>query len=427
MTTLIIVIMFLVLAICGMRVAFALGFSTLIGLMFLTGFNPHMVAQRIVTGIDSYSLLAIPLFMLAGKLMNEGGITQRIFDLCRVFVGQIRGSLAYVNVLASIAFATMSGSAVADVGGLGQVEIKAMKDEGYPEEFAAAITLASSAVGPIIPPSINFVIYSVLANVSTGALFLAGIIPGLLMGVSLLVLVFIMGFYIKYPVTKERFTVKEALVVVKKALLPLLAPVIILGGIMGGIFTPTEASSVAAVYALILGLFVYKNIKVKDIPNIFLDVIVATAMVTFIIGCSSSFSWIMVVDNVANLLLETVTAITQNKILILLGLNIIMLVLGCFMENSTLLILLAPIFLPMAIQLGVDPVQFGVVMVLNLMIGVVTPPVGTALFVVSNMTGLTIGKLMKPVFTFVVPLIVVLILVTYIPEISLTLPRLLMG
>lgn len=422
MTSLIIAVAFILLAIFGMKVAYALGFATMVGIALFTDFNVLTVAQKMVSGIDSYTLLAIPLFMLAGRMMNEGGITERIFRLCNALVGHIKGSLAYVNVLASMAFATMSGSAVADVGGLGQVEIKAMSDEGYPPEYAAAITLASSAIGPILPPSINFVIFSVLANVSTGALFLAGILPGILMGVALIVIVFIMGFFMQYPISKHQQSWKDRMVAFKQAILPMVTPVIILGGIMGGIFTPTEASSVAAVYAFILGFFVYKSIKLKDVPEILLDVISSTAIVTFIIACSASFSWVMVLDNVGIKLLNVVMALTSNKILILLILNLIMLILGCFMENSTLLILLAPIFLPIAAQLGIDPIQFGVIMVLNLMIGVVTPPVGTALFVVSSMTGITIGKLTKPVFLFVLPLFVVLMLVTYIPGVSLWLP-----
>jgi len=422
MTSLIIAVAFILLAIFGMKVAYALGFATMVGIALFTDFNVLTVAQKMVSGIDSYSLMAIPLFMLAGRMMNEGGITERIFRLCNALVGHIKGSLAYVNVLASMAFATMSGSAVADVGGLGQVEIKAMSDEGYPPEYAAAITLASSAIGPILPPSINFVIFSVLANVSTGALFLAGILPGILMGVALIVIVFIMGFFMQYPISKHKQSLKDRLVAFKQAILPMFTPVIILGGIMGGIFTPTEASSVAAVYAFILGFFVYKSIKLKEVPEILLDVISSTAIVTFIIACSASFSWVMVLDNVGIKLLNVVMTLTSNKILILLILNLIMLILGCFMENSTLLILLAPIFLPISAQLGIDPIQFGVIMVLNLMIGVVTPPVGTALFVVSSMTGITIGKLTKPVFLFVIPLFVVLMLVTYIPGVSLWLP-----
>lgn len=422
MTSLIIVIAFIVLAVFGMNIAFALGFATMIGIAFFSDFSLITVAQKMVTGIDSYTLLAIPLFMLAGRLMNEGGITERIFALCKAMVGHIKGSLAYVNVISSIAFATMSGSAVADVGGLGQVEIKAMTDEGYPIEYSAAITLASSAIGPIMPPSINFVIYAALAGVSPGALFLAGIFPGLLMGVSLMVLVFILGFFMKYPQSERKANWSEKFSAIKKSILPMMTPVIILGGIMQGIFTPTEASSVAVVYAFILGFFVYKSIKLKDVPGILLDTIAATSIVTFIIACSSAFSWVMVVGDVGEALLSVILSITTNKILILMMLNMVMLILGCFMENSTLLILLAPIFLPIAIQLGIDPVQFGVIMVLNLMIGVVTPPVGTALYVVSSMTGVSVGRLAKPTLLFVVPLIIVLILVTYIPAISLWIP-----
>ncbi|MCD8140004.1 MAG: TRAP transporter large permease [Planctomycetaceae bacterium] len=423
MTTTVIIVVFVVLAVLGMNVALALGCGTLIGIVFFSTFNPIVVAQRMVTGIDSYTLLAIPLFMLAGRLMNDAGVTDRLFDLCKALVGHIRGALAYVNVLASMVFATMSGSAVADVGGLGQVEIKAMKDQGYAEEFAAAITLASSAVGPIIPPSINFVIYAALANVSPGKLFLAGILPGMLMGLSLIGLVFVMGFFIPYPIVRDHTSLGEKLRVFRRALLSLFTPVLILGGIMGGIFTPTEASSVAVVYVLFLGVVVYRTIRLRDLPAILLDTIASTAIVTFIISCSAAFSWVMVVGNVAQDLQALILALIDSKVGVLLVLNVILLVLGCFMENGTLLILLTPILMPLASRFQIDPIQFGVILVLNLMIGVVTPPVGTALFVVSDMTGLSIGKLAKPVLTFVLPLIVVLALVTYWPSVSLTIPN----
>jgi tripartite ATP-independent transporter DctM subunit len=319
-------------------------------------------------------------------------------------------------------FATMSGSAVADVGGLGQVEIKAMRDQGYPLNFSAAVTLASSAIGPIIPPSINFVIYAALANVSPGKLFLAGIFPGVLMGLSLMVFIFFLGFFIPYPVSLEKTCFKEKLVIFKRAFLSLLTPVIILGGIMGGVFTPTEASAVAVMYVLFLGLVVYRSIRPSDLSDILLDTIASTAIVTFIISCSAAFSWVMVVDNVAQSLLNLILAFTDSKIAILLILNIVLLILGCFMENGTLLILLTPILLPLATRLGIDPIQFGVIMVLNLMIGVITPPVGTALFVVCDMTGLSVGEMFKPAFTFVIPLIIVLFLVTYFPGVSLSVP-----
>ena len=422
MTSLIIVIFFAFFALCSMKVALALGLATALGVAFFSPFDTVIIVQRIVSGIDSYNLLAIPLFMLAGRLMNEGGITERIFKLCKVFVGRVKGSLAYVNVLSSIVFSTMSGSAIADIGGLGQIEIKAMNDEGYPIDFTCAVSVTSCTVGPITPPSISLVIYASIAEVSVGALFLAGILPGILMTTSLMVMVFIMGFFIPYPVTKERFTLKEKIRTIGEALLPLGTPIIIMGGIMGGIFTPTEASSVAAIYAFILGFFIYRNFKLKDLPKILLEVVASTSIVTFIIGCSAAFSWIMVVDHVAQRLMDFILILTDSKVMILLFLNIIMLLLGSFMENGTLLILLTPIFLPIAKQMGVDPVHFGLIMCLNLILGVATPPVGTALFLVSNIAQIEIRKIIKMVMIFIIPLIVVLMLVTYVPSISLWIP-----
>lgn len=423
--TAIMVVIFLVLAISGTHVAIALGLAVIAAVFFASDFQLVTVAQRMVSGVDSYTLLAIPLFMLTGRLMNEGGITERIFDFCKICVGHIRGGLGHVNVLASMVFAGMSGSAVADAGGLGQVEIKVMNDQGYPPSFSAAVTAVSSAIGPIIPPSIPFVMYAAIAEVSPGDLFLAGFFPGVLMGLAMMVTIYILSFVWKFPKSEKRAGWLERLKVLKKAFLPLLTPVIIMGGIMTGIFTPTEASAVAAVYAFILSYFVYKTIKIKDMPGIIVDTVITTAIVVFIMSTSSAFSWILIMQKVAASLAAFVANFGNNKVLILLLLNLVMLFLGCFMEAGMLVTLLTPLFVPIANALGVDLVQFGVIMVLNLMIGVVTPPVGMSLFVVSKLSGISVEKMTKPVVILLIPLVIVLLAVTYIPEVSLVLPSVL--
>lgn len=415
---------FLILAVLGVHVAIAIGMGVVIAVVFFSDFNLVTVMQRMVTGVDSYTLLAIPLFMLTGRLMNEGGITDRIFNFCKACVGHIRGGLGHVNVLASMIFAGMSGSAVADAGGLGQVEIKAMREQGYPLPFSAAVTAVSSCIGPIIPPSIPFVMYAAIAEVSPGDLFLAGMVPGILMGLAMMATIYILSYIWDFPKSDYKMSLGQRFHAFKHAILPLFTPVIILGGIMCGIFTPTEASAVAAAYAFVLSYFVYHTIRLKDISKIVVDTVISTAIVVFIMSASSPFSWILIMNKVATALAALVTAIASSKWAILILLNLVMLFLGCFMEAGMLITLLTPLFLPIVKALGVDLVQFGVMMCLNLMIGVVTPPVGMSLYVVSKMTKLSIEEMTKPVLIMLFPLIAVLLGVTYIPNITLWFPSL---
>lgn len=420
----IMIIAFLILAIFGVHVAMSLGLAVIAAVVFASDFSLVTVMQKMVSGVDSYTLLAIPLFILTGKLMNEGGITDRLFAFCKACVGHIRGGLGHVNVLCSMVFAGMSGSAVADAGGLGQVEIKAMNTEGYLPPFSAAVTAVSSCIGPIIPPSIPFVMYAAIAEVSPGALFLAGVVPGIAMGLAMMITIYLLSYIWKFPKSEKRATVKELAHAFVHAILPLLTPVIIMGGIMGGIFTPTEASAVAAAYAFILSFFVYKSIFLKDIPQIIIETVFSTAIVLFIMAASSPFSFVLVMNKVAASLASFVTAIASSKVIILLLMNLIMLVLGCFMEAGMLITLLTPLFLPIANSLGVDLVQFGLIMCLNLMIGVVTPPVGMSLFVVSKLSGVTVEEMTKPVVILLIPLVIVLLIVTFIPSFTLWFPSL---
>lgn len=419
------IISFVILAVFSVPFAISLGIAVIITMVFFSPFPVLGMAQRMITGIDSFVLMAIPFFMLTGRLMNEGGITDRLFEFARRLVGPIRGGLAHANVVASMIFAGMSGSAVADAGGLGMVEIKAMTDQGYRKVFSAAVTVSSSTIGPIIPPSIPMVIYGAMAEVSVGQLFLGGFVPGVLMGLSLMVFIYLWSFREKMP-KDEPYSLREIWRSFCAAFLPLMTPVILIGGILSGIFTPTEAGAVAAIYAFVISFLVYKTITLKDIPSLILDTFSTTAVVTFIISATSAFSFLLIVGKIGIVLKESVFSLTQNPLIVLFMINIILLMLGCLMEAGVLLILLTPILVPMMNAIGVDLVHFGVVIVLNLMIGVATPPVGMCLFVVSEANNIKLESLMREVIPQIIPLIVVLFLITYFPDLVLFLPRLLM-
>ncbi len=418
-------ICFVILAVLGAPIAIAMGIAVILTMAFFSPFPVLGMVQRMITGIDSFVLISIPFFMLTGRLMNVGGITSQLFRFARTLVGPIRGGMAHANVIANMILAGMSGSAVADAGGMGVVVIKAMSEQGYRKELAGAVTVAASTIGPIIPPSIPMVIYGAMAEVSVGRLFLGGFVPGILMGLGLMVLIYLVSNREGFP--KDRlYRLREIWAAFRGAFLSLLTPVILIGGILSGIFTPTEASAVAAVYAFILSFFILRTVKVADIPSIIIDTFVTTAVVTFIISATSGFSYILIVQRIGNLLVESTLAFSRNPAVILLIINIALLILGCLMEAGVLLILLTPILVPMAKALGVDLVHFGLIMVLNLMIGVATPPVGMCLFVVSEANGIKLERLMREVIPWVLPLIVVLFLITYIPSLVLVVPNWLM-
>jgi len=419
------ILIFAILAVFGVPIAVGMGVAVILTMLAFTPFPVLGMVQRMVTGIDSFVLISIPFFMLTGRLMNAGGITNDLFRFARSLVGPIRGGLAHANVIANMILAGMSGSAVADAGGMGVVVIKAMSEQGYRRELAAAITVAASTIGPIIPPSIPMVIYGAMAEVSVGKLFLGGFVPGVMMGLGLMVLIYFFGFRENLP-KDAVYGLGEIWNAFRSAFLSLLTPVILIGGILSGIFTPTEASAVAAVYAFVICFFIYKTVALRDIPSIIVDTFVTTAVVTFIISATSGLSYLLIVGKIGTLLVESTLAITRSPWIILLIVNIALLILGCLMEAGVLLILLTPILVPMMRSLGVDLVHFGLVMVLNLMIGVATPPVGMCLFVVSGATGIKLERLMREVIPWVMPLIVVLFLITYIPSLVLVVPNWLM-
>jgi len=413
------------LIILGVPIAVSLAL-TAAGIMFYMGGIDLliMLSQRMYASTTSFPLLAIPFFILAGNLMNTGGMTYRIFDFAQLFVGRIHGGLGHVNVIASIIFAGMSGSAVADAAGLGVVEIKAMEKAGYPKSFAATITAVSSTIGPIIPPSIPFVIYGSLSNVSVGALFLAGIVPGLLMGLSLMMIITIESFRRELPRSDSHPNLLESLKIFVNAFPAVITPVIIIGGILGGIFTPTEAAVVASIYAAILGLFFYRELHFKDLPAIIWDTGVQTVQVLIIISGAGAFGWILIQQQIPNAVIDILLSFTQTPWVILLIINIILFILGMFIEAVAIMIIVFPIFLPLVMQIGVSPIHFGVIMVLNLMIGLVTPPVGLCLFGVSGVSKVPIKDLINEIWPYIIALIAVLLIVTYVPEISMSVPRL---
>jgi len=413
------------LVIANMPVAFSLIVMGMAWLL-LEGQLMMTAPQRLIGGIDSFPLLAVPCFILAGIAMNTGGVTERIYGFARALVGHLTGGLGHVNVMGSLIFSGMSGSAIADAGGLGLLEIKAMKQDGYPVAFAGALTCASCIIGPLVPPSIPMVLYGVIANASVGALFLAGIVPGLMTALILMIQVYFYARKRNFP-KHPRASLLELAAAFRHAFLALLTPVIIMGGIFGGIFTPTEAAAVAAIYSLVLGLFVYCDMKFSDLPRIFKEAVNTSAVVGFIVAGASLFSWVLARERVPQQIAEAFLGISDNPHIVLLVINVVMLILGCFMEGIAIMILMVPVFMPVTQQLGIDPVHFGVIIVMNLMIGILTPPFGVALFTVAKVGNIPFDVLARAIMPFLPPLILVLVLITHFPGLVMWLPRLVYG
>jgi tripartite ATP-independent transporter DctM subunit len=421
-TTILVVLCALILI--GTPIAIALGVVA-IGTMWVTVGSDLLAIfiQRMYAGTTSFPLLAIPFFILAGNLMNTGGMTQRIFDVAHLIVGRIRGGLGHVNVLASMLFAGMSGSAVADAAGLGLVEIKAMREAGYSPRFAATITAVSSTIGPVIPPSIPFVIYGSLANVSVGALFLAGIVPGVLMGAALMLIIALVAKRRNLPIGDARPTASRVWRIVRNAAPALAMPPLILGGIFGGFFTPTEAAVVAAAYALLVGRFFYRELPLAKVPDVLWESGRQTAQVMFIIAASAPFAWVLIQQQIPNAVIAALFELSSEPWVILLIVNAILLVLGMFIEGVAIIIIAFPVLLPVMLKIGVDPVHFGVIMVLNIMIGLVTPPVGLCLYVVSQVSDVPIADIVSEMWPYVLALLAVLLIVTFVPMLTLWLPH----
>ncbi len=408
--------------IAGVPVAISLAASCLVFIL-LEGRLPEVVLlHRMINGVDSFPLIAIPFFIMAGSLMNALGITDRIFEFAKALVGWLAGGLGHVNIWASVVFAGMSGAAVADAGGLGTVEIKAMKDAGYDKDFAVGITAASSTIGPIIPPSLPMVVFGVMASTSVGKLFAAGLIPGLVMAVALMMMV---SWYAKkrgYP-RDAAFSVSRLGHSFNRAALSLMTPVIIVGGIVTGVFTPTEAAIAAVAYAIILGLF-YRSLNWKKFLAVTYETVETTAVVLFIVAAASIFAWILTSYRVADDLAMSISTLTSNKYLVLLLVTVIILAVGLFMETIASITILVPILLPIVTAVGIEPTHFGVIMILNLMLGLLTPPVGMVIYVLSRVSDTPFEQCMKATAPFLLVLVAVLLLLTFVPAITLWLPGL---
>ena len=416
--------LFLVLMICGVPIGFSLSIAALVTTMVTGQFEPAAIIHRMIGNASSYTLLAIPFFILAAKLMNSGGITRRLFRACSAWVGWIPGGLGHANVVASVVFSGMSGSAVADAGGLGQIEVDAMNKEGFDPDFAAAVTAESATIGPIIPPSIPMVVYGMMTEVPVGKLFVGGLVPGLLLALISCIFIFFFAKKRNYPC--EPFNAKEALIATKEALLSLLTPIIIIGGIWTGIFSPTEAACVAVVYSFILAVIVYHDISLKQMYDNLRQTVADGAGILNIICGAAAFSWLVTMMGMTDALSHALTSLTDNKYVMLLILNIAFLLIGMFMEALAVMTITVPFLIPLMASFGIDPVHLGVVLVLNLMIGLCTPPVGTSLFICAKTANITIEEMYKAILPFLIPLILVLLLITYIPGIVTWLPSITM-
>ncbi len=416
-----------------MLLLFALGtpiaWSMALAASVYLAFGPHVplqgMVQRMIGGIDSFPLLAIPFFILAGNLMNTGGITDRLVTFSRVLVGHIRGGLAHVVVVANMIMAGMSGSGVADASGTGAVLIPAMKKAGYSTPFAAAIVGAAATIGPIIPPSIPFVIYGSIANASIGRLLLAGAIPGVLTGICLMTFVYFIARMRGYPAGR-RSTGAELVRATLRALPPLGMPAIILGGIIGGVMTPTEAAVGGAAYAFVLGFLVYREIKPADLPKIVVETSIATASVIIIIAAAQPLGWVFAYEQAPVSVVAFFRELKLSPWQILLAINITILVAGCFMESIAMLVIATPVLMPLLSGAGIDPVHFGVIFTLNIMIGTITPPVGMIMYVVCALGKISIMEFSREIWPFFIALVIALCLVTYVPGLAMWLPNLLM-
>ncbi|ELY98371.1 TRAP transporter large permease [Natrialba aegyptia] len=410
--------MLLVMYALGVPVGIAMGATCVLVMLspFGRGLNYGLISQQLLYGLNSFTLLAIPFYLLLGRLMNRIGMTQRIFDLANSMVGQFRGGIAHVNIVASMIFSGMSGLAVADAAGLGRVEYAAMRDQGYEKDISLGVTGSSAIIGPIIPPSVPIIIYAVLAEESIGQLFLGGIIPGILIGVFLMALVFLFVYLREYE-TEDSFDLADFWKSLKEAVFPLFAPLLIIGGILSGTFTATEAGAIAVVYTILLGMFVYRDLTLEGLFEELQYGMVETFSLTFIIGVASLYGLVALQLRLPILMADSITNFSTDPTVVMLLLVGLLLVVGTFMETIAAITILVPIFMPILDITGIDPLHFGIVMILTLMLGLLTPPFGVILFVLEKVTDATLEEAMKAVLPYYVPILLVLLLTIFIPEI----------
>ncbi|EKO3376732.1 TRAP transporter large permease [Vibrio fluvialis] len=413
----------------GVPISFGIAISSLLTVMLSLPFDAAIavISQKLASGLDSFSLLAIPFFILAGNIMNQGGIALRLIEFAKVIGGQLPGSLAHVNVLANMMFGAISGSAVASAAAVGGTMSPLQKKEGYDPAYSAAVNITSCPTGLLIPPSNTFIVYSLISGgTSIGALFLAGYIPGLIMGLGLMIVAALIAKKRNYPVSEK----PSRQIMLQKTLdaLPSLGLIIIImGGIIGGIFTATEASAIAVIYTLLLAVVFYREVTLKQLPSIILESVVTTSIVLLLIGASMGMSWAMANADIPYMISDALMNVSENPMVVILIINLILLIVGVFMDMTPALLIFTPIFLPIAMDLGMDPVHFGIMMTFNLCIGICTPPVGSALFIGCSVGKVKIDKVIKPLLPFYAVLVLALMLVTYVPEISLALPHAFLG
>lgn len=417
------IIVMLLLLVGGVRIAYSLGLSVLFYLIFISDMSIMVLAQRISVGADSIIMLALPFFLFAGELMNASGITERLICFALSLIGSVRGGLSFVVVITNMIMAAVSGAAIASGAAVGSVMIPAMRKQGYPDNFSGAVNAVSATIGPIIPPSVGFIIFASVSNASIGKLFIAGIVPGILLGIILIVNCYIIAVRKKFP-RGNKLSFSEVKNSFKAAIWALIMPVIIIGGIISGIVTATEAGVIAIVYGLIVGLFIHKTLKIEDILPLLIRSAKATARIMIIIACASAFGWIISREVDPQVLTDSFTHITTNKYLFLLIIISVFLLLGTVMEGGSIMIILTPLLLPVINSMGIDLIHFGVIFQLAIMIGLVTPPVGILLFVISGTGNIPVKDILKSIVPFYISMIIALLLCVFIPDLSLVLVRL---
>ncbi|MDA8235667.1 MAG: TRAP transporter large permease [Clostridia bacterium] len=421
----VIALAFVVFLALGIPIAFVLGLTGLTHILSTGNLSFLMnLPQRMFVAADNFNLMAIPFFMLAGELMNFGGITVRLINLARALVGHLKGGLAYVNIFASMILAALMGSANAEASAMSKILVPAMEEDGYDKEFSTAVTAASSIMGPIIPPSMTMIVYGVAAGASIGQLFLAGVVPGVMLALAFSALVFYYARKRNYPVKEEMASMSEIFKAVLSSGPALLVPIIMMGGIISGVFTPTEAAAFASFVAFIVGAFIYRELKLKHLTEVFLNTGVITASIMMIVATANIFGWTLAIEQIPQTIAQGILSLSSYPLVILLLINIFLLIVGAVMETFAAIIILVPVFLPIIQQLGIDPIHFGLIVCLNLVIGLITPPLGVVLFVVSAINKISVEKLSRGVMPFIVVSIVVLFIVTYLPDLVLYIPRL---
>lgn len=423
--TVLVILLFLLFLVIGIPISLVLGMIT-ICYFFLMGNTTLLTStpMRLFSGLENFGLLAIPLFMLAGELMNGGGITTRLVKFARVFVGHVRGGLAYVTVISNMFLASILGSANAQAAMMSKVMVPEMEKEGYTKDFGSALTLASSIVAPIIPPSMIFIIYGTLSGSSIGGLFMAGIIPGIIYGIGFIGLIAYMGYKHNFP-KSERARANEMVKSTVSVLPALLVPVVIIFGILSGAFTATESAAIACVIAFIVGAFLYRELDLKQLPQIFINTVISTATVTFLIAMANIFGWMIAFEQIPQLIANTMLSISDNPFVFLLLVNLLLLLLGMILDGIAALIILVPVLMPLVTAFQIDPIHFGVIICINLTIGLLTPPVGTGLFIVSSIAEVKFERLVKATMPFLIVAIIILFIITYWSDAVLLVPRML--